>query len=197
MSSTDMRHGPLWLGLLAVLGLLAGCTLCNKHLYVFRENPTKTSPPQTALLITEPAQARAAMPGAALDLQGTAHWAPEQADYPTEAYQLAIDGVDGRKAYQGRCLDTLSTYAMEVRPGNRRVAVRAELIGPRGREKFTEVLSLQLEAGKVYFLWPDWQELQNRRLTVKVEPLPEAYSTAMRNRIIDWRRQTTRTATLD
>lgn len=185
-----------WLGLTAGLGLLAGCSLCTKHLYVFRETPQKLSPSETALLLTEPDQARAAMPGVDLHLQGPP-WASPQPSYAAEAYRLSITEVDGQKVYQGQCLDTLPTYTVEVRPGSRRVTVRAELLGPQGQEKFTEVLSIKLEAGQAYFLQPDWPELQKRRLVVKVEPLPETYSATVRDRLINWRRQTDRTASLD
>jgi hypothetical protein len=199
MPTAKRRHRRtlrLWLGLVASLWLLAGCALCTKHLYLDRDTPQKMPPAETALLIADPNLAQAALPGANLNLQG-AQWAPEQPSYQTEAYRLAIENLDGQKVYQGQCLDTPPTYAVEVRPGNRRIAGRVDLLGPGGQEKFNDSVQVNLQAGKVYFIRPDWTELQNKRLVLKVESLPEAYTPQVRARLIDRRRQTTRTASLD
>jgi hypothetical protein len=149
-----------------------------------------------ALLIVDPNLAQAAMPGANLNLQG-AQWAPEQPSYQTESYQLSIEDLDGQKVYQGQCLDTTPTYAVEMRPGNHRIAVRGDLFSPEGQEKFRDSVQLDLQAGKVYFLRPDWEALRNRRLNLKMEILPEAYTPQVRARLVDRRRQTTSTASLD
>ncbi len=185
----------LWLGLGASLWLLAGCELCNKHLYLYRETPQKGSPAQMALLITDPNLAKVALPGAPLNLRG-ARWAPEQPFHKTEAYRFSIEEVDGQKVYQGRCLDTTPTYAVEMGPGRRRIAVAVDLLGPEGQERFRDTVQLNLEAGQVYFLRPEWAELLNRQLAVKMEIL-EAYTPQVRARLVEHRRQTTRTASLD
>jgi len=186
-----------WLGLAVGLGLLAGCvTLCNKHLYLYREAPQKQPPEQLALVMVDPNLVQAVMPGANLNLQG-AQWAPLQPSYPTEMYRLAIERVDGQKVYQGMCLDYLPTYLMELRPGARRLEMRADLMGPEGKEKITDTVQLNLQAGQAYFLRPDWQEFLNRRLVVKAEPLVEAYTPLLRARVIDRQRQTDKTASLD
>ena len=109
--------------------------LCTKHLYLYRDTPQKMPPAEMALLIADPNLAQAALPGANLNLGG-APWAPEQPSYQTETYRLSIEDLDGQKVYQGQCLDTTPTYAVEMRPGNRRIAVRVDLLGPEGQEKF-------------------------------------------------------------
>jgi hypothetical protein len=192
----DRRTLRLWLGLAASLWLLAGCGLCTKRLYLYRDTPQKMPPAEMALLIADPNLAQAALPDANLNLGG-AQWAPEQPSYQTESYRLAIEDLDGQKVYQGLCLDTTPTYAVETRPGNRRIAVRVDLLGPEGQEKFRSSVQFDLQAGKVYFLRPDWEALHNRRLTIKMESLPEAYTPQVRARLVDRRRQTTRTASLD
>jgi hypothetical protein len=184
-------------GLMLCLWLLAGCaSLCTKHLYLFRETPTKTAPAETVLLITDPDLAMAAVPGANLNLQG-AQWAPEQPSQPTDVYRLNIETVDGAQVYQGMCLDTLPNYVVELRPGNRQVAVRGDILGPGGIEKFTDTVALNLQPGKVYFLHPDWQEMVNRRLAIKMEILSEPYTPAMRARLIDRLRVSSKSASLD
>jgi hypothetical protein len=185
----------LWLGLAASLWLLAGCELCNKHLYLYRDAPQKGSTAQMALLIADPNLAAAALPGARLNLKG-AQWAPEQPFHKTEAYRLSIEEVDGQKVYQGLCLDTTPTYAVEVRPGLRRLGVVVDLLGPEGQERFKDTVQLNLEAGQVYFLRPEWAELLKRQLALKIEIL-EAYTPQVRARLIEHRRQSTRTASLD
>ncbi|MCX5888918.1 MAG: hypothetical protein NTY36_05630 [Deltaproteobacteria bacterium] len=192
----DQHTLRLWLGLIASLWLLAGCALCTKHLFLYRETPQKMPPAETALLITDPNLAQAALPGVNFDLGG-APWAPEQPFYQTEAYRLAIEDLDGQKVYQGQCLDTTPTYAVEVRPGSRRIAGRADLLGPAGQEKFNDSVQVNLQAGKVYLIRPDWTELQNKHLVLKVEALPGTYTPEVRARLIDRRRQTTSNASLD
>ncbi len=180
------------------LGLLAGCaggSLCTKHLYLDREGPQKLPPGQVALLIAKPDTAEVALPGANLNLQG-AGWAPEQPSQPTDVYKLSIQTVDGAKVYQGMCLDTLPTYAVELRPGQRRVEVRVDLLGPGGMEKFTDTVQLNLQPSMVYFLHPDWQELLNRHLTVKMEIL-QPYTPEVRARLIAREKLTSSIATLD
>lgn len=186
-----------WLALAAGLWLLAGCaSLCNKHLFIYREAPQKQPLEQVALLITDPNAVQAIMPGAALDLQG-AQWAPEQPSYSKEVYRLSIEEVDGQRVYQGRCMDSPPSVLVEVRGGNRRIMVRADRFGPWGMEKFTDTVQLNLQPGRAYFVRPDWQELLNKRLVIKLEPLPEAYTSLLRARVIDWVRKTNKAASLD
>jgi hypothetical protein len=186
-----------WLALAVGLWLLAGCvTLCTKHLYLYREAPQKQPPAQVALVITDPTLVQAVMPGANLDLGG-AQWAPLQPSYTTEMYRLHLEKVDGQNVYQGQCLDYLPIYAVELRPGARRLAVRVDLLGPEGQQKFTDTVQVALQAGQAYLLRPDWQELLNKRLVLKTEPLPEAYTPLLRTRVIDRQRQTDKTASLD
>jgi hypothetical protein len=186
-----------WLALAVGLTLLAGCaSLCNKHLYLFREAPQKQPPAQVALVVTDPTLIQAVMPGANLNLQG-ARWAPLQPSYPTAMYRLQIERVDGQKVYQGRCLDYLPVYAVELQPGSRRLAVRLDLLSPEGQEKFTDTVQLDLQAGQAYFLRPDWQQLLNKRLVIKPEALPEAYTPLLRARVLDRQRQTEKSSSLD
>ncbi len=186
-----------WLALAVGLTMLAGCvTLCTKHLYLYREAPQKQPAAQVALVITDPTLVQAILPGANLDLQG-ALWAPLQPSYTTEMYRLQIERVDGQKVYQGLCLDYLPVFAVELRPGSRSLEVRADLLSSRGQEKFTDTVQVDLQAGQAYFLRPDWQELLNKRLVIKAEPLPEAYTPLLRSRLIDRQRQTDKTASLD
>jgi hypothetical protein len=179
---------------MAGLGLLAGC--CYKHLYLYRETPEKQPPAQVALVVTDPNLVQAVLPGVDLHLQG-ATWAPDQPSYSTEVYRLAISLVDDHKIYQGQCLDYPPTYAVELKPGARRLAVRVDLLGPKGQEIFTDTIQLNLQAGQGYFLLPDWQELLNRRLAIKTETLPEAYTPGFRARVIDWEKKTNSRASLD
>jgi hypothetical protein len=187
-----------WLVLMAGLWLLAGCvsSLCTKHLYLFREAPQKLSPAQVALVITDPNLVQAVMPGANLNLQG-ARWAPEQPFYPEAMYHLSVEKADGQKVYQGMCLDDLPVYAVELRPGARRLSVRLDLLSPEGQEKLTDTVQLDLQAGQVYFLRPDWQALLKKRLAIKMEILSEAYTPSLRSRVIDRQRQTNPNASLD
>lgn len=186
-----------WLALAVGLGLLAGCaSLCTKHLYLFREAEPKQPPAQVALVITDPTLVQAVMPGAALNLQG-AEWAPLQPSYSTAMYRLQIETVDGQKVYQGLCLDYLPVFAVELKPGSRRLAVRADLLSPEGQQKITDTALVDLQPGRAYFLRPDWQELLNKRLVVKTEALPEAYTPLLRARVLDRQRQTEKGASLD
>ncbi|MCX5891629.1 MAG: hypothetical protein NTW80_01400 [Deltaproteobacteria bacterium] len=186
-----------WLALAVGLWVLAGCAaLCTKHLYLYREAPQKQPPAQVALVITDPNLVQAVMPGANLNLQG-APWAPLQPSYTSEMYRLQIEKVDGQKVYQGMCLDYLPIFAVELKPGSRGLAVRADLMGPEGQEKFTDTAQVDLQAGQVYFLRPDWQELLSKRLVIKAEPLPEAYTDSLRARFVDRQKVTDKTASLD
>ncbi len=38
-------------------------------------------------------------------------------------------------------------------------------------QNFTDTVTLDLQPGRVYFLRPDWQQLQGRRLAIKMEIL--------------------------
>jgi hypothetical protein len=186
-----------WLALAVGLLMLAGCvTLCTKHLYLYREAAQKLPPAQVALVITDPTLVQAVMPGANLNLQ-EAQWAPLQPSYTTAMYRLQIERVDGQKVYQGMCLDYLPVYAVELQPGARRLTVRADILGPEGQEKLTDTVRVDLQAGQAYFLRPDWQELLSKRLVIKAEPLPEAYTPLLRARVVDRQRVTDRTASLD
>ena len=141
------RRLRAWLALAVGLCLLAGCAaLCTKHLYLFREAAPKQPPAQVALVITDPTLVQAVMPGADLHLQG-AQWAPLQPSYTTAMYRLQIETVDGQKVYQGLCLDYLPIFAVELKPGSRRLAVRADLMSPEGQEKFTDTVQVDLQAG--------------------------------------------------
>lgn len=200
MPNKTRRNGRnllAWLGLAASLCWLAGCgSLCTKHLYLDRDTPQKSPPGQMALIIADPNILKAVMPGAQVDLQG-AEWAPEQPSQPNEVYRLSIESLDGQRVYQGLCLDSPLTCIVEVRAGSRQVTVRIERYGPWGMEKFIETVRLNLQAGQTYFLRPDWQELLNKRLALKLEPLPEAYTPLLRARVIDRQRQTNKSASLD
>ena len=104
-------------------------------------------------------------------------------------YRLSMDRVDDKPVYQGLCMDTTPAYACEVRPGSRQVLLRLDIFGSWGQERVREVTRLTLEPGKCYFLRPDCAELKNRRLLLKVDPLPDAYTPELRARIADWERR--------
>lgn len=169
---------------------LPGCTnLCTKRLYLYRDAPEKRqAPTNMALLITDPNLARAVMAGPVSSPGAGCQWAEEKPGHEADAYRLSIERLDGQTIYQGLCMDTTPTYACEVRPGPRQVAVRLDLFGPWGHEKKTEVIRLSLEPGKSYFFRPDWEELTNRNLVLKVDSLPDAYTPELRNRVVDWER---------
>ena len=174
--------------LLAGPGLLVGCaSLCTKRLAIYRDTPEKSQPPANmALLVTDPDLAQAVMSGSGSYRGGGCQWASDEKVQEGDAYRLSMDRVDDKPVYQGLCLDTTSTYACEIRPGSRQVQLRLDLSGSWGQERVRETARLNLEPGKCYFLRPDCDELKNRRLLLKVEPLPEAYAPALRARVAAW-----------
>jgi len=177
--------------LLVGLGLLAGCaaSLCTKRLYVYRDTPQKSLPTSNqALLITDPNIVRAVMPGAKADLEAGGRWAPEQLAHESDVYRLSIYELDGKVVYQGLCMDVTPTYACEVRPGARQVRTRLDIFGPWGHIGVKEVTRLDLEPGGCYFLRPDADALKDKHLVLKAERLPEAYTAALRTRLLDWER---------
>jgi hypothetical protein len=169
---------------------LWGCSsLCTKRLYLYRDTPEKRqAPAHMALLICNPKIAAAVLsrPGG---FPGVSQWAPEQPSYESDYYQVSIEGLDGGSIYQGLCMDITPTYVCEVKPGWRQVRVKLELFGPWGRESKKEEVKLDLKPGRCYFLRPDWDQLQNKNFVLKVEPLPEAYTPALRARVVDWERK--------
>ena len=178
--------------LLAGLWLPAGCvsSLCTKRLYVYRDTPQKGLPTSNqALLITDPNIVRVLMPGANLNLEAGGRWAPEQLVQESDVYRLSIDDLDGKTLYQGLCLDITPTYACEVRPGARQVRTRLDAYGLWGHERVKEATRVDLEPGGCYFLRPDADALKDKHLLLKIERLPEAYTAALRTRLIDWERQ--------
>jgi len=191
MNLNSRRPGWLLAALLAGTWLLAGCaaSLCTKHLFLFRDTEHKQPPSQSALLITDPNLANAVLPQPAGYSGGGYRWAPEQLAQDEEGYRLSIERVDDRPVYQGLCMDTLPTYAVEVRPGQRRVLLRFDLYGPWGQEKIRETAPLNLEPGRCYFLRPDVQAMKEQRLVLKVDQLPDPYTPQLRARIIDYKRR--------
>jgi hypothetical protein len=179
-----------WLLLAAGIWLLAGCAqLCTKHLLLYREAAAKGQPTSgQALLITDPQLAQALAPGAA-NLNSSLPWAPDQPFYESDCYQLSMDRVEDQPVYQGLCLDTTPTYSLEVRPGARRLNLRLNLFGPWGKEAVREAAAVNLEAGVVYFLYPEAEAARNRQLVLKVEPLLKGYDASLRQRVMDWNRQ--------
>ncbi len=187
----QVRRHRIWLILTALLagsGLLVGCSnLCTKRLAIYRDTPEKAqSPTNMALLVTDPNLVQAVMPGSYTGPAGA--WADERPNYESDVYHLSVDSVDGRVVYQGLCMDTTPTYVCEVRPGSRQLAVRLDLYGSWGQEKVTETTRLNLEPGKCYFLRPDWDEMKNRHLLLKVEPLAVPYTPELRSRVAAWER---------
>ncbi|MHB8068323.1 MAG: hypothetical protein ACYDIC_10540 [Desulfobaccales bacterium] len=185
-----MRHRIclILIALLASLWLLGGCaSLCTKRLPLYRDTAEKALPPANmALLITNPNLVQAVMPGS---YTGPASgWAEERPSYETDVYLLSVDALDGRVLYQGLCMDVTTTYACEVRPGSRQATIRLDLFGSWGHEKVVETARLNLEPGKCYFLRPDWEELKNHNLLLKVEPLAVPYTTELRSRVVAWER---------
>lgn len=170
---------------------LLGCTnLCTKRLYIYRDTPEKRqAPANMALLITNPNLARAVTAGRLSSLDAGCQWAEEKPAHEANAYQLSVEGLDGKPVYQGLCMDIAPTYACEVRPGPREVQARLDLFGPWGHEKKKEIMKLTLEPGKSYFLQPDCGELQNKNFVLKVDPLPDAYTPELRARVVDWERR--------
>ena len=141
----------LLLALLAAAGLLAGCldNLCTKRLYIYRDVEPKSLPPaDMALLIADPAIVAAVIPEAASKISQGLPWAPEQPAYASDFYQLSIDGLDGRRVYQGLCLNITPSYVCEVRPGSRQVMASLKLMGPWGQQHVKDNAALTLEPGR-------------------------------------------------
>ncbi|MFP3869120.1 MAG: hypothetical protein ACLFUU_13380 [Desulfobacteraceae bacterium] len=180
------------------MALAAGCSgpLCNKHLYIFRETPEKSPPGITALVITVPHLATALIPEAAALVNQGLPWAPEQLDHQTDAYRLSLIKVDGRKVYQGQCLDTLFTDVCEVRAGSRQLSVKLMLYGLWGRRSQERELQANLKAGTVYFLGIEGPGGQEGAARVTAEPL-RAYTPEFRQRLLDWQRTHTTGRSLD
>jgi hypothetical protein len=190
----------LLLGLLAAAGLLAGCldNLCTKRLYVYRDVEQKSLPPaDTALLIADPAIVAAVIPEAASKTIQGLPWAPEQPAYASDFYQLSIEGLDGRRLYQGLCLNITPSYVCEVRPGSRQVMASAKLVGPWGQMHLKDNAALTLEPGGVYFLYPDWDAAANKTFRLQAQRLPISYNAALRAKLIDWLRLHTQGRSLE
>ena len=186
-----LGKGNLILLLLAAIltgAWVSGCaSMCKKHLYVYRDTQAKRqAPAQMALLITNPHIARAIIPGSGNYLAEGCRWAPHQLAQENDAYRLSMDKFDGQPVYQGLCMDVPSTYTCEVRPGARQVQFKLELFGPWGRENLQEKARITLEPGKVYFLRPDCGKLGEKQFVLQVVPLPEAYTPALRSRLVAW-----------
>ena len=175
----------------AGLWLLAGCaSLCTKRLALYRDTPEKAQPPaHMALLVTDPNFAKAVMTGPGSYQGGGCQWASEEQVQEGDVYRLSMDRVDDKPVYQGLCMDTTPTYACEVRPGSRQVLLKLDISGSWGQERVREVARLTLEPGKCYFLRPDCEELKNRRLLLKVEPMSDAYTSELRARVAAWERR--------
>jgi hypothetical protein len=190
----------LLLALLAAAGLLAGCldNLCTKRLYLYRDVEQKSLPPaDMALLIADPAIIAAVIPEAASKISQGLPWAPEQPAYASDFYQLSIDGLDGRRVYQGRCLNITPNYVCEVRPGSRQVTAGLKLVGPWGQKQVTDSAALTLEPGGVYFLHPEWEGAAHKTFRLQAERLPVAYDTALRPKLMDWLRHHTQGRSLE
>ena len=169
--------------------------LCTKHLYLFRETPPKQPPAQRALVVTDPTLVQAVMPGANLNLQG-AQWAPLQPSSHRD-YRLPSREWTARRFTRACVWITCRSTPWNCSRGAAGWRCGLDLLSPAGQEKFTDTVQLDLQAGQAYFLRPDWQELLNKRLVIKAEPLPEAYTPLLRARVIDRQRQTEKSASLD
>jgi hypothetical protein len=190
----------LLLALLAAPVLLAGCldNLCTKRLYLYRDVEQKSlSPADTALLIADPAIVAALLPEAASKISQGLPWAPEQPAYASDFYQLSIDGLDGRRVYQGLCLNITPSYVCEVRPGSRQVMAGLKLVGPWGQQHVKDAAALTLEPGGVYFLHPDWDGAAKKTLRLRAERLPVSYDAAVRAKLMDWLRHHTQGRSLE
>jgi hypothetical protein len=186
--------------LLAVTGLLAGCldNLCKLRLYIYRDVEQKSLPPaDMALLIADPAMVAALLPGAAAKINPGLPWAPEQPAYASDYYQLSIDGLDGRRLYQGRCLNITRSYVCEVRPGSRQVTASLKLMGPWGQQSVKDSAAVTLEPGGVYFLHPDWDQAGQKTLRLQAERLAASYDAALRAKLLAWQRAHTRDRSLE
>jgi len=190
----------LLLALLAAAGLLSGCldNLCTKRLYLSRDVEQKSLPPaDMALLIADPAIVAAVIPEAASKVSQGLPWAPEQPVYASDFYQLSIDGLDGRRVYQGLCLNITPNHVCEVRPGSRQVMASMKLVGPWGQQQAKDQAALTLEPGGVYFLHPDWAGAGNKTLRLQAERLPASYNAALRAKLMDWLRHHTQGRSLE
>ena len=190
----------LLLAVMAAAGLLAGCldNLCTKRLYIYRDIEPKSLPPaDKALLIADPAIVAAVIPEAASKISQGLPWAPEQPAYASDFYQLSIDGLDGRRVYQGLCLNITPSYVCEVRPGSRQVMASLKLMGPWGQQHVKDNAALTLEPGGVYFLHPDWDGAAHKTLRLQAERLPASYDAAGRAKLIDWLRRHTQGRSLE
>lgn len=190
----------LLLALMAAPVLLAGCldNLCTKRLYIYRDAEPKSLPPaDTALLIADPAIVAAVIPEAASKISQGMPWAPEQPAYASDFYQLSIDGLDGRRVYQGLCLNITPSYVCEVRPGSRQVMASLKLVGPWGQQHVKDNAALTLEPGGVYFLYPDWAGAANKTFRLQAERLPVSYDAALRAKLMDWLRRHTQGRSLE
>jgi hypothetical protein len=199
--SCGLRNSAVLL-LLALLatGLLAGCldNLCKLRLYIYRDVEQKSLPPAgMALLIADPAIVVALLPDAAPKMSQGLPWAPEQPSYASDFYQLSIDGLDGRRVYQGRCLDVTPSYVCEVRPGSRQVMAGLKLMGPWGQQTVKDQAALTLEPGGVYFLHPDWDGAAHKTLRLQAERLPASYDAALRAQLLAWQRAHTQGRSLE
>ena len=199
--SCGLRNSAVLL-LLALLatGLLAGCldNLCKLRLYIYRDVEQKSLPPAgMALLIADPAIVAALLPDAASKMSQGLPWAPEQPSYASDFYQLSIDGLDGRRVYQGRCLDVTPSYVCEVRPGSRQVMAGLKLMGPWGQQAVKDQAALTLEPGGVYFLHPDWDGAAHKTLRLQAERLPASYDAALRAKLLAWQRAHTQGRSLE
>ncbi|MEW6658883.1 MAG: hypothetical protein AB1424_09505 [Thermodesulfobacteriota bacterium] len=176
--------------LLAGSWLLGGCeSICSKRLGLYRDTPEKAqSTANMALLVTNPNLAQAVLSGSGSYQGDGSQWMSEEKVQEGDVYRLSMDRVDDKPLYQGLCMDTTPTYACEVRPGSRQVLLKLDIFGSWGQERVRETARLTLEPGKCYFLRPDWEELRNRRLLLKVEPLPDAYTPELRARVAAWER---------
>ncbi|MCJ7819096.1 MAG: hypothetical protein MUP25_04660, partial [Syntrophales bacterium] len=199
--SCGLRNsGVLLLLALLAAGLLAGCldNLCNKRLYIYRDAEPKSLPPaDMALLIADPAIVAALFPEAAPQVTRGLPWAPDQPAYASDFYMLSIDGLDGRRLYQGRCLNITRSYVCEVRPGSRQVMASLKLMGPWGQQHVKDQAALTLEPGGVYFLHPDWDGAAHKTLHLQAERLPASYDAAARAKLIEWQRHHTQGRSLE
>jgi hypothetical protein len=187
-----LNRNRAWLILATLLAgvWLVGCaSLCTKRLGLYRDTTEKAgAPAQMALLVTDPNLAKAVFTGSGSFQGDGGQWMSEEVVQIGDVYRLSMDWVDDKPVYQGLCMDTTPTYACEVRPGSRQVRIKLEMFGSWGQESVRQEARLTLETGKCYFLRPDWEELRNRRLLLKVEPLPEAYTPELRARVTAWER---------
>jgi hypothetical protein len=200
--SLSLRNSAvlLFLALLTAPSLLAGCldNLCTKRLYLYRDVEQKSLPPaDMALLIADPAIVAAVLPEAASMISQGMPWAPEQPSYASDFYQLSIDRLDGRRLYQGLCLNTTPSYVCEVRPGSRQVMASLKRVGPWGQNNVKDNAALTLEPGGVYFLYPDWDGATQKTLRLQAQRLPVSYDAAWRAKLMDWLRHHTEGRSLE